>query len=185
MQGAGVYRLAWPCWTDYGEGAGKLLVGGAAVLTKVQRGPELAMAGLKSRHHEQRIHENTKRHVANPLSLLQGCLEAIVGRVHVKLELARLLVAQLLGRPHLVQGNQPLHNLAFAFEIDVRDLVDSLYDLDKQRMQCVLLYQPNLDGIEQSDESLGRVDDERRISKVASLSWSRWTLFDSRGYANA
>ena len=44
--------------------------------------------------------------------LFQCSLESIVRLVHVKLELARLLVVELFGCAHLVQSNQPLDDLA-------------------------------------------------------------------------
>jgi hypothetical protein len=66
--------------------------------------------------------------------LLQCRLEAMVCLLHVEFELACLLVIQLLGGPHLVQSDEPLHDLALAFELLVSDLVDCLDDLHEQRM---------------------------------------------------
>lgn len=118
--------------------------------------------------------------------LLQCSLEAVVCLVHVELKLPSLLIVQLLGRPHLIQGDQPLNNLALVLEFLICNLVDRLDDLDKQRVQCVLLNQADLDSVEQGDECLCRVDNERCVGKVALLSCrARRSLFDSNGYAYA
>lgn len=79
--------------------------------------------------------------VVNGLSIfLQRALEAIIRLLHVELELACLVVAQLFGCAHLIQRDEPLHNLALALEFLVRDLVGGLYDLDEQWVQRVLLH---------------------------------------------
>lgn len=88
---------------------------------------------------------------------------------HVELELAHLVVVQLARRPHLVQGDEPLHNLALALEILIDDFVDCLDDLNQERVQRVLFDKANFDGIEQGDEGLGRVDDEGGVCIVALL----------------
>jgi len=80
----------------------------------------------------------------NPAALLsifpKYSLEAIVGLVHIELELSRLLVVELLGRSHLVQGDEPLHNLALIFELLICDLVDRLDDFDQERVEGIFLH---------------------------------------------
>ena len=62
---------------------------------------------------------------------LERGLEAIISLFHVELELPCLVVVQLLRGSHLIQCNKPLHNLALAFELLIRDLVNRLYDFDQ------------------------------------------------------
>jgi hypothetical protein len=128
-----------------------------------------------------------RRLIASPKSvLLQRSLEAVVCLVHVELELPGLLIVQLLRCPHLIEAYQPLDDLALVLELLVCNLVHRLDDLDEQRVQCVLLDQADLDGVEQGDECLSRIDNERCVSKVALLSCrTRRTLFDGNGYAYA
>lgn len=53
-------------------------------------------------------------------------------------------------------------------------------------MECVLLDETDLDGIEESDEGFGRIDNEGRVGEVALLRCgARGALFDCNGYAYA
>ena len=53
-------------------------------------------------------------------------------------------------------------------------------------MQCVLLNETYLYRIEESNEGLGRVDNEGRVGEVALLCCrARGALFDCNGYAYA
>lgn len=118
--------------------------------------------------------------------LLQCGFEAIVSLIHIKLELARLFLIKLLGCSHLIQGDQPLHDLALVLKLLIRDLIDRLDDLHQQRVECVLLDKTDLDGIEESDEGFGCIDDEGGVGEVALLRCrARWALFDCNGYAYA
>lgn len=117
--------------------------------------------------------------------VLQRSLEAIVCLVHVELKFARLFVIELLRCPHLIESDEPLHNLTLALKVLVRHLVDGLDDLDEERMQCVLFHEPDLDGIEEGDEGFGRIDDQRCVSEVTLLAGFQGALFDCNGYANA
>ena len=125
--------------------------------------------------------------IAGANSVLFQCgFEAIVSLVHIKLELSRLLLIKLLGCSHLIQGDQPLNDLAFVLKLLVCDLIDRLDDLHQQRVECVLLDKTNLDGIEESDEGFGRIDNEGRVGEVALLCCcARGALFDCDGYAYA
>jgi hypothetical protein len=118
--------------------------------------------------------------------LFQCGFEAIVSLVHIKLELSRLFFIKLLGCSHLIQGNQPLHDLALVLKLLICDLIDRLDDLHQQRVECILLDKTNLDGIEESDEGFGRIDHKGRVGEVALLSCrARRALFDCNGYAYA
>ena len=118
--------------------------------------------------------------------LLQCSLEAIVGLLHVELELSRLLVIELLGCSHLVQCDKPLDDLALVLKLLVCDLVDRLDDFNQQRVQCVLFHQANLDSVEEGNEGFGCVDNQCRVGEVALLGCrARWALLDCDGNAYA
>jgi hypothetical protein len=53
-------------------------------------------------------------------------------------------------------------------------------------VECVFLDKTDLDGIEESDEGFGRVDNKGRVGEVALLSCrARGSLFNCDGYAYA
>ena len=60
---------------------------------------------------------------------LQCRFEAIVSLVHIKLELTRLFLIEFLGCSHLIQGDQPLNDLALVLKLLICDLIDRLDDL--------------------------------------------------------
>jgi len=77
--------------------------------------------------------------------------------MQVEVQLTCLLRTKFLcSAAHLVQGDEPLHDLAFVGEIAVSHLVDGLDNLDEDGMQGVLAEHVHADGVEECDEVLRR-----------------------------
>lgn len=68
------------------------------------------------------------------LSSIQRSLEPIVSPLHLKAQLPRLPLSQLLLRPHPIQPNQPTDNLAPALEISLRHAVHALNHFTQERV---------------------------------------------------
>lgn len=58
---------------------------------------------------------------------LQNPLKPLISPIEIKLQLPRLLRTQLLRRSHLIERNQPLHDLPFILEISIRNSIHRLY----------------------------------------------------------
>lgn len=68
----------------------------------------------------------------------QRAAEALVRLLNIQLQLSRLRRTQLLSCFHLVERDEPLHNLAAAIKVLVCDLIDALDHVAQQRVQLVL-----------------------------------------------
>lgn len=90
---------------------------------------------------------------------LQDSLEAIIGLVHVELQVSCLFWGQLLGSSHLIERDEPLDNFTLVFKVSICDLVDCLDCLDQDGVKSVFGEHIHLDGIEEGDEVLGSCDD--------------------------
>src|SRR5699024_3748355 len=96
----------------------------------------------------------------------QGPPEPLVRLLNVHLELARLLLAQLLSGAHLVEGDEPLDNLAAAVKVLVGDAVDRLDHVGEERVELVRGQHAELDGVEEGDELLRRLEDQHAARVV-------------------
>lgn len=83
---------------------------------------------------------------------LQCGLEALVRSVQVKLHVSGLFWAQFFSSSHLIQSDEPLHDLAFIFKVSISDLVDRLYRIDENWMQSIFGQDIHAHSIEQGDE---------------------------------
>ena len=105
--------------------------------------------------------QSTERRIYENIHASRQCSpEPLICLLDVHLQLPRLLVAQLLRGPHLVQRDEPLHYLAPAVKVLVRDLVDRLDDVREERVQLVLGEEAELDGVQEGDELLGSLENE-------------------------
>lgn len=87
-------------------------------------------------------------------------LEPSVSLLHIEGQLPDLLLTQLLRRPHLVQRDEPLDDLAAMVKVALGDLVDGLDHVAEQRVQGLFGGHVELERVEEGDEILGRVDDQ-------------------------
>lgn len=92
--------------------------------------------------------------------------KALIRLLDVQVQLPRLLLAKFIRRLHLVQRNEPLHNLAPVVEILIRHTVHRLDHIREERMQLVLGQEAELDGVEEGDELLRRLQDEHAAGVV-------------------
>ena len=69
------------------------------------------------------------------LGSMNGRFESVVGLLHIKGQVSRLIVTQLLARLHLVECDQPLDNLTTMLKVLVSHLVHRLDDIGKKRME--------------------------------------------------
>ena len=90
---------------------------------------------------------------------IQGGFKPVVGALHIESQFARLLLAQFLRRPHLVQRDEPLDDLAAVFEVTVRDFVDALDHVGEERVETVLGEHVEFQGVEEGDEVFRRRGD--------------------------
>jgi hypothetical protein len=99
---------------------------------------------------------------------VDGCFEAIVCLLHVESQLGCGLFGKLLVRFHLVEGDEPLDDLAAMLEVLVADLIDRLDDIGEQRMQLGFGDHVQAEGIQKGDEVLGGGEDECAIGNDRS-----------------
>lgn len=94
-----------------------------------------------------------------PFDSIQRLLEPRIRPFHLKHQLPRLPLRQLLLRPHRIKLNQPTDNLSPAFEIAIRDRVHALDQLRKQGVQRVFGEHVQFQGVEEGDEVFGGEQD--------------------------
>lgn len=70
------------------------------------------------------------------------------------------MLAQLVGGLHLVEGDEPLDDLASVLKVLVGDAVNRLDDVRQKGVQLVLGEEAELYGVEEGDELLRRLEDE-------------------------
>lgn len=84
----------------------------------------------------------------------------MIRALNIKARLPGLILAQLLCRTHLIEGDEPLDDLAAVFEVAVGDFVDALDDFGEERVQAVFAVQVQFECVEEGDEVFGCGGDE-------------------------
>lgn len=98
--------------------------------------------------------------------------EAIVCLLHIKVEIMSLFFGEFLTGFHLVQGDEPLYDLATMLEVLVGDFVDRLDHVRQKWMKCRFGDIIQSQCIKEGDEILccGKDESSRRCS---GLWWTR------------
>lgn len=94
---------------------------------------------------------------------LECSFETFICSIQVELHVSRLFRAQFFSSTHLIQGDEPLHNLSLILKVSVGDLVDSLDGVDQDGVQRVLGQDVHAHSIEERDEVLRGRDDSGSI----------------------
>lgn len=86
--------------------------------------------------------------------LIQCGLETLIGLLDIKGKFPRLILAEFFSRPHLIERDQPLDDLATILKFSVRHFIDRLDNLGEQWVQSILRDHVQFQCIEESNKVL-------------------------------